>query len=349
MPILEQKDEKMVAKLKNFLENSEYANFYQSFEYAKTKQDKWKNEYVYLEENGQIIAAMLVQIRTIAKLFTIMYAPRGPVADVYNMQIMKQLEQETRPLAKKYKAFVLKMAPEVTCDEKLAKTLRQEGFKVTSIFKNILKPMQTVKNMILEVEGKTKEELMAVYSQKTRYNIKLAQKKGVTVRYSSQEEDIKKFYELMKVTAIRDGIGLSEYEYFKDLIYDFKEHARIYIAEYEGQALAAALAINYGKKVTYYYGASSNEKRNLMPCYLMQQTMIDWALETGCRKYDFGGVFNTTMDNGLYRFKEGFCKKEGVTCFIGEIDKIYKPFLYFLFEQIVPKAKKIMLSIHVKK
>ena len=101
------------------------------------------------------------------------------------------------------------------------------------------------------------------------------------------------------------------------------------------------IALNYGGKLFYIYGASSNEKRNLMPNYLMQQTMIRWALETGCTEYDFGGVFEMDKSNGLYRFKEGFCHQEGVTRFVGEIDYVYKKSIYFAFVNLLPIYKKL--------
>ena len=120
---------------------------------------------------------------------------------------------------------------------------------------------------------------------------------------------------------------------------------RIYIAEHDGEALSAAIAINYGKKTFYLYGASSNEKRNLMPNYLMQQEMIKWAIDTGCSLYDFGGVFILDKSNGLFKFKEGFCRQEGVTEFIGEIDKVYSKFWYFTFTKLVPVCQRIMKNI----
>lgn len=345
MPILDKNDEVAVKKLKDFFENSEYASYYQSFEWAEIKKNHWKSEYVYVEENGKILGAMLILIRTMGKFFTMMYAARGPIADLEDTKLILDLVEEAKPLAKKYKAFVLKMAPEIPYSEEIESNLRNSGLKVKSEFKNILAPMQTGKNMILHIDGKTEEEIMSGYSSKTRYNIRLASKKGVTVRYSSNEEDIKTFYELMKVTGERDKIAVRDYDYYKKIVDIYKDKARIYIAEHEGEPLAAALAINYGRKVTYFYGASSNNKRNLMPTYLMQQTMIEWAIETNCKDYDFGGVFNTTKDNGLYRFKEGFCRQEGTTKFIGEIDKVYKRFSYYIFSKVVPMVKKLMLDI----
>ena len=116
------------------------------------------------------------------------------------------------------------------------------------------------------------------------------------------------------------------------------------VAEYNNEPLSAAIAILHVKTVTYLYGASSNEKRNLMPNYLMQFNMIEWAINNECTKYDFGGVFNTTMDNGLYRFKEGFCGEEGCITYIGEIDKVYKKLYYIIYNKAFPIVEHIILK-----
>ena len=98
--------------------------------------------------------------------------------------------------------------------------------------------------------------------------------------------------------------------------------ARIYLAYYEGQPIAGSLAIHYGDKVWYLYGASSNEHRNVMPNYLVQWEMIRWAIETGCRIYDFRGVSGYLDESnplyGIYRFKKGFSGE--LTEFIGEMN-----------------------------
>ena len=127
-------------------------------------------------------------------------------------------------------------------------------------------------------------------------------------------------------------------------IRDRGESLRIYLAEHEGQALSGAICIHYGNKTWYIYGASSNEKRNLMPNYAMQMEMIRWGLENGSEIYDFGGVYHLTKEDGLYKFKEGFCRQEGVTEFIGEFDKVYHSFFYYLFTKLLPSARKLKVS-----
>ena len=172
-------------------------------------------------------------------------------------------------------------------------------------------------------------------------------KNNIEVTYSHNEEDLKEFYEIYRITAKRDKIGYREYEYFKDMLDSFDENIlRIYLTKHEGDILSGAIAINYGKKVFYLYGASSNEKRNLMPNYIMQLEMIRWAIETKCNFYDFGGLVTLDETHGLYRFKLGFCKQEGVTEFIGEIDKVYRNFSYFLYIKVLPLIRKVKFKIN---
>lgn len=349
MPLLDKQNKSQVDKYNEFVRNREHTSALQDLNWAYVKKEEWTHEAVYLEKNGNITAAMSMLIRTFVKGFSIIYVPRGPVCDAYDIATIKELVNEAKVVAKKYNAFVLKFDPEAIYDEKLEALYRQAGFKVRNSDKHKHEFIQPIQNMILRIKGKTEEEIFKGYSEKTRYNIRVAEKKGVTVRYSRNEEDLKKFYDLSEITAVRDGITLRDYDYYKRMLEAFDEqHLRIYIAEHEGQALSGALALNYGGKLFYIYGASSNEKRNLMPNYLMQQTMIRWAVETGCSEYDFGGVFEINKANGLYRFKEGFCRQEGVTKFIGEVDYVYNKLIYFTFVKLLPLYKKIRKTIKRK-
>ena len=115
------------------------------------------------------------------------------------------------------------------------------------------------------------------------------------------------------------------------------EHIRMYIAYYEGEAIAGSIATNYAGKTYYLYGCSSNEHRNTMSTYLLQWEMIRWAQETGCTIYDLQGVSGNYKDEddplyGLFRFKDGFGGQ--VDELVGEFNYTYKPFM----EKVVNKA-----------
>lgn len=346
MPILNKEDSNEVKKYTDFLRSRDHVSALQDLNWAHVKRDDWIGEAVYLEKNGNITASMSLLIRKLVKGTSMIYAPRGPVCDPYDIKTIKALINEITPLAKKYNAFCVKFDPEVLYDSKLESLYKGAGFKVHNKDKEKHSLIQPIENMILNLSGRTEEEIFKGYNEKTRYNIRVAEKKGVVIHFSRDEEDLRKFYELSEITAKRDNISLRSFEYYKRMLEAFDEnHLRIYVAEFEGQALSAAIALNYGKKLFYIYGASSNEKRNLMPNYLMQQKMIEWGIETNCDCYDFGGVYVISKENGLFRFKEGFCKQEGVSKFIGEIDFVYDKFKYFGYVKLLPLYRKVLFTI----
>jgi lipid II:glycine glycyltransferase (peptidoglycan interpeptide bridge formation enzyme) len=132
----------------------------------------------------------------------------------------------------------------------------------------------------------------------------------------------------MKVTAERDGFSVRPLSYFKRLLDFMGKNARLYLAFYNGAAIAGAIAVNYAKKTSYVYGASDNAFRNVMPNYLVQWEMIRWAVQTGSSIYDLQGISgNLEEENnhlyGLYRFKRGFNGQ--IDELAGEFDRIYLP------------------------
>lgn len=340
MAILDLKNKEQVKRYNEFIKKNGCVT--QDLRWGSVK-DNWTTEAVYLEENEKIVAAMTVQIRKIIGKYHLIYANRGPVGDIYDIKMLNRLIQELIPIVKKYNAAVLKFDPEVKKDKKLEELLKSNGFIVINDIEDTHNLIQPIYNMILNVDENNIDNLMNRFSSKTRYNIRLAAKKGVSTRWSRDEEDLKKFYELYLITGERDGITCRPYSYFRKMFeaYTSSDELRIYISEYEGKALSAAICFHYNNKTWYIYGASSNELRNLMPNYQMQYEMIKWAIENGSKLYDFGGVFKLNKEDGLFKFKEGFCRKEQHTEYIGEIDKVYNKPVYWLFAKGVPLIKKI--------
>ena len=176
---------------------------------------------------------------------------------------------------------------------------------------------------------KSEDELLSAMRSKWRYNIRLAQKKGVVVRAyrartdkadnSSLDSDASRaldiFYELYKTTASRDGIAIHAKKYYEDLFALSAAHKdapliTVYIASHEGENLASIITLFSKSEAVYLYGASSNAKRNLMPAYLLQWTAICDAKSYGSAVYDFYGMPPSEDKNhpmyGLYLFKTGF-------------------------------------------
>lgn len=342
MPIVNKDNTNELKRYEDFVSSYNGASLMQSTYWSKSKFE-WIPEYVYIEEDGEIIAAVSVLLQKVPYMKSyIAYASRGPICAVSNIELVNKLVEEVEKLREKYNIFLFKFDPNIKYDENIEKLYKEAGYKVLN--KNVDKDdlIQPLHDMIIYIDGESEEELIKTFSEKTRYNVRLAKRKGVEVYHSRNKEDLKIFYELYKITAIRDKIGCRAYEYFETMLDSYNEDTiRIYIAKHEEEYLSAAIAFNYGGELFYLYGASSNEKRNLMPNYLMQWEMIRWALETNCNKYNFGGVLNLDPKDGLYKFKIGFCKKDGVTEYIGEIDKVYDKKVYFIYKNILPLLKKI--------
>ncbi len=163
----------------------------------------------------------------------------------------------------------------------------------------------------------SEEALLQNMKPKWRYNIRLAQKKGVSVRVGTAS-DIDIFYRLYEITARRDNIAIHDKAYYRDLLCRAEEHAgsgetprvSLYIAEYENEPIAAIITLFCRREAVYLYGASSNAHRNVMPAYLLQWTAIRDAKAYGSRTYDFYGIPPDSDEHhpmhGLYRFKTGF-------------------------------------------
>lgn len=164
--------------------------------------------------------------------------------------------------------------------------------------------------MIVDISG-SEEEILRRMRQKTRYNILLAQRKGVEVRLEGLGQ-VEIFYELYRQTCLRNHITLHDLSYFTSLYEAEDENAGIalLIAYHDGLPVSAMFLSRSALRATYLFGASSSDKRNTMSTYLLQWHAMKLAKLWGCVEYDMFGVAPSTMQahpmQGLSRFKKGF-------------------------------------------
>ena len=330
MRLLETKSDEEEYKL--FLENNERCNFQQSLEWSKVK-TSWKSEVILAEDkDNKIIGSLMVWIRKMPIFGNIMYSARGPVCDIHNIEVLKQLTEGAKELAKKYNAIVLRIEPDIKSDDEKFKSLMLElGYSIKDDAKNFRDEIQPRYVFRLDTKGKTEDEIFQNFHQKTRYNVRLATKKGVTVKDGTRE-DLKDFHKIMITTGIRDGFITRPLEYFEKMYDELgSEHMKILMAYYNNEPISGVIPIMYGNKTWYLYGASSNEHRNLMPNYLLQWEMIKIAISRKSDIYDLRGVPGIADDsNGLYRFKKGFGAE--YTEFVGEVYIAFKPLRYKLYK-----------------
>jgi len=326
----------------------------QSFEWGELKHKcgGWQPIRLAVEDDsGRIVGAVSILKRFLPHTNRcIFYAPRGPVCDFHDSRVLQTLIDAVRDRASRERAILLKVDPPVPADDTQAvSTLVSLGFEQVSD-QHGFGGEQPRCVMQLDITPST-DQLMANFKPKWRYNIRLAEKKGVQIRSECTKDDLRTFYALLNETAQRDRFLIRSYDYY-DAIWDILIEAgygKLFLAEYGGEAIAGALLFVLGDKCWYVYGASANRHRNVMPNHLMQWRMIQWAKDSGCTLYDFRGVSQRqdaeAVDHlqGLNRFKQGFGAR--FVEYIGEFDLPFSNFWYKVWVIGKPRVMRVLKSV----
>ncbi len=305
-------------------------------EWGELKKDfGWKPVRVISENAGAQIL-----FRRLPLGFTIGYMPKVSSEQLSHKGTMsatsEQFWREVDLVCKKNRAVFLKLEPD-SWEEQAADT-----WQVT--LRTSPHNIQPPRTITLDIQD-SEEDILARMKPKCRYNIRLAEKKGVTVR---EWDDVAAFHEMMTVTGGRDGFGVHSKEYYQRAyeLFHPKGTCDLLVAEYEGKPLASLMVFANAKRAWYVYGASNNEERNRMPTYLLQWEAIRWAKVRGCEEYDLWGVpdeneetleaqFESRHDGlwGVYRFKRGFggqLKRAAQA-----LDRVYNPLLYWAYLKFI--------------
>lgn len=198
--------------------------------------------------------------------------------------------------------------------------------------------VQPSKTTILDI-GKTEEELLKAMHQKTRYNIRLAERKGVVVNRVGLDR-FEDFWHLMEQTVNRDGFRLHNRKYYQDMLECGTGLLTLFFAEHNGKVLAANIVAEFGDMATYVHGASSNEHRNLMAPFLLQWSVIKEMKTKGYKYYDLYGVDEEKWP-GVTRFKRGFGGEEII--YPGTFDIIFDPTKYTIYKLARAIRRKIKI------
>ncbi|MFY9365982.1 MAG: peptidoglycan bridge formation glycyltransferase FemA/FemB family protein [Brevefilum fermentans] len=287
----------------------------------------WKPYYVQNQDLGA-----LVLFRRLPLGLSIGYLPRGPVGNGDWAAFWTEIDA----LCRKERAVFLRVEPDIW--EPLPPGFAQERMPGFVQAHQTIQPPRTI---LIDLQ-QDDDALLKSMKPKTRYNIRLAQRKDVIVQPS---DDIGSFHRMMLTTGERDAFGVHSRDYYQRAydIFAPLDACALLIAEFRGQPLAGLMVFAHGSTAWYFYGASTNEERNRMPSYLLQWEAIQWAKRKGCTVYDLWGVPDYAEEEleeafldrseglwGVYRFKRGF---GGQLCrTIGAWDKVYQPLLYKLYQ-----------------
>jgi peptidoglycan pentaglycine glycine transferase (the first glycine) len=274
-----------------------------------------------------------VLLRRLPLGFSMAYIPKGPVGENW-----EPLWPEVDRICHKARAIFLKVEPDRwrASEQDGEKEARNPlaGFQLS---KHCIQPPRT---LVVDLGG-SEDDVLGNMKQKTRYNIKLAQKKGVVVRSSA---DVDTFYRLMRLTGQRDQFGVHSPGYYQRAyeLFHSRGDCELLLAEYQAELLAGLMVFAHGKRAWYLYGASATGHRDRMPTYLLQWEAMRWARSRGCTEYDLWGVPDTNEETleayftqrheglwGVYRFKRGFGGR--ILRASGPFDRVYHPFPYKLY------------------
>jgi peptidoglycan pentaglycine glycine transferase (the first glycine) len=272
--------------------------------------------------------------------FSVAYIPKGPLCPRDEpVKNGNAFWEEVDLLCKSNRAVFLKVEPD-TWEEPASEEaqsllpLPPPGFRLSP------RTIQPRRTLLIDISG-GEEQVLARMKQKTRYNIRLALKKGIVVRSSA---DLESFYRLMQVTGGRDSFGVHSLSYYRQAyeLFHPRGGCQLLMAEFQGEPLAGLMVFSNGTRAWYFYGASANEHRERMPNYLLQWEAMRWARGMGCTRYDLWGVpdadeetleANFTRHNqglwGVYRFKRGFGGR--LMRAAGPWDRVYNPWLYAVY------------------
>jgi peptidoglycan pentaglycine glycine transferase (the first glycine) len=305
---------------------------------ALKSQFGWSAERVALTApSGAIAAGAQILFRRLPfGLGKLAYIPRGPVLDWGDAGVIAPLIAALDRVARARGALALTIEPDLSDTPQHATALTQAGFVPGAV------TVQPRRTLIVDI-ATDEARILAQMKSKTRYNIRLAARKGVTARQGTTA-DIEIFNDLMTVTGERNSFGVRSPGYYR-MAFDLFEPASLvglFLAEYRGEPLAGLMAFVLGDTAWYFFGASSATHRNLMAPYAVQWAAIRWAKTKGCTVYDLWGVpdeaeetlesqFTQRQDGlwGVYRFKRGFGGQ--LTRSVGAWDRVYSTLRYRLY------------------
>jgi lipid II:glycine glycyltransferase (peptidoglycan interpeptide bridge formation enzyme) len=252
----------------------------QCLEWGNVKRPDWQPIPVALEGLDGLKATALVLKRSLPRTGrSILYVPRGPILDWNDEATVSALVKKLRHMARAHRAILIKVDPAVpSSTHGVAQTLEQLGFRPSPDASGGFGGTQPRCVMKLDIAG-SEEDVQARFHTKWRYNIRLAAKKGVTVKSECTHEDLVAFHALYRVTAERDGFTGRPLSYFQKMLDVLGERglAKLFITYLGDKPLSGAICFLLPPQCWYVYGASSNEHRNVMPNHAMQWAMMQWG------------------------------------------------------------------------
>ncbi len=312
----------------------------------------WADERIALTHGGDelIAGAQILYRRLPAGAGQLAYVPKGPLVDWEDEEQVTALIDALDQAAQSRDAIAISLEPNLRdCPA------HREQLEALNLHPAPFDAIQPRRTLVVDITPDEEDILMAMKS-KTRYNIRLAGRKGVEVR-EAKEDEVSIFTDLLAATAERADFGIHPPAYYEAAYRLFvpRDQARLLLAEVEGQPVAGLMVLALPPHSWYFYGASSTAHREKMPTYRIQWEAIRWAKSMGCTTYDLWGVpdadreqledqFTERHDGlwGVYRFKRGFGGE--LVRSVGAWDRVYAPVRYQVYAKALSIREELLSS-----
>jgi lipid II:glycine glycyltransferase (peptidoglycan interpeptide bridge formation enzyme) len=296
-------------------------------------------------EHGRMTGAMLLTVSPVplslpGLRWSWLYSARGPTVDSPASPALPALiDYAQQHIAKAEHAVVLRLEPNIAGDapdlDAWLAAYAHLGFETNP------NAVHGRRSWVLDIRPGA-ETLLANFKTTWRQNVRVAERKGVVIREASGDADFDAYYDLLKLTSERDAFFIHQKDYHKEILRHFangggERNAVLYLAEHEGEALAAKMLIRFGDWCWDMFGASSNHQRNLKPTYLLQYRCIQWARAKGCSFFDFRTIPEILEPGeemwGVYEYKKGFGGFSRLN--MPTQDYVYRPLIYGAWRRYV--------------
>lgn len=330
------------------------AHALQSWEWGEFK-TRWgwsAARLVWMPSATPVAAAQILGRAIPGTQWQFLYVSKGPVLDYSQPSLAEQVLADLETYARENKALFIKIDPDVprqygepdeaqtpdVVGQAILKLLNQRGWRFS--------PEQIqFRNTVIVDLTPDPDDLLAAMKSKWRYNIRLAGRKGVTVR-TGTPGDLAAFYPMVAETAARDGFLIRPEAYYRDVWQRFLEtdQAELLLASVEAEPVAGLILFYNDHTAWYMYGASTGAHRHLMPNHLLQWAAIERAKARGCTRYDLWGAPDVFDESdrmwGVYRFKQGFGGQ--VVQGLGAFDYPVNRALYWAFTAVLPRLRSLL-------
>jgi len=351
-----------------FLTSRPRGHLLQSYEWGELSQYLGARIYrLGALENGCMVGAMQLIVSSVPMPvpglhFDWLYCARGPTVEQPDSPALPALVEHAHAIARKEHAVVLRLEPNIADDdpakachpersegsgspdaeilrcaqddsmENWVTAYRALGFQINPF------SLHERRSWVLDIRPDA-EQLLANFKMTWRQNVRIAERKGIIVREAENDADFDAYYNLLAITSERDAFFIHSKDYHKEVLRRFAAEgdAVLYLAEHEGEALAAKMLIRFGNWCWDMFGASSNNKRNLKATYLLQYRCIQWAKARGCSYFDFRAIPEILEPGeamwGVYEYKKGFGGFSRLH--LPTQDYVYRPLIYIAWRKVV--------------